>query len=391
MPVSVAGGHGTLSAVTQTLIGVALLVVGLAVLFLLGRPRPDVPPAGWFPDPSTLDPRQRFWDGRVWTAWVAPAWYPARRGGWFQGRFWGPWVAVLGVGVAVVSVGGSLYASSGRGIVQVVAGGLGMALVCLAFAWFVDRQIGLREVAHVGQLAAATVAGCGAALLAATANQAVLHSFGWSGALAAVGVVEELAKYLVPIVLYRLHRYRDPRAGIVVALGSGFGFAILETVSYSLLGVSGNLPSVCGSRPVTIPPAANVVLQTLRIFTTEPVHWLWTATAVAVGWRLWHLYGRRGTIAALGTLAAVIVAHSANDLSSLASCAGVAATLGLLVAHGGLLVLSYLAFKAALRATTPPTLVGLVSWGWTPTRLPRPRPTVMPDRPSDMGQGALED
>jgi hypothetical protein len=47
-----------------------------------------------------------------------------------------------------------------------------------------------------------------------------------------VGVIEETAKLVVPVILYLLWRPRDPRGGIIVGIASGMGFATLETMGY---------------------------------------------------------------------------------------------------------------------------------------------------------------
>lgn len=375
----------------EVAVGAVLLLGGLLALFLLGRrPRPDVPPAGWVPDPSTHLARLRFWDGQAWTPWVAPAWEAAPVRGWFSGRFWGPWVAVGLAAVAVTVAGGNLYLSGHNLVVLLASSVAAMGLACLATYRFVARQIGLDEVVSWAPVCAAAVAGAGSALLlAANLNRAVYASFGWQGALSAVGPIEELAKFLVPGLMFLLHRYRNPRAGIGVALGAGFGFAISEVVDYALLMGHGQALDVCGTGAATVTPTTTVAATIVRIFGVESVHWMWTATAVAVGWRLWRLYGPRGALGGLGALLGVMAAHSANDTSALFACGNVGLQVLLLLGHFVLLGLSYVAFKYVLRQNTPPSLVGLVSRGWSPTRLARPR-ALPPAQPSHVGQGALE-
>jgi protease PrsW len=47
-----------------------------------------------------------------------------------------------------------------------------------------------------------------------------------------VGLIEEAAKLVVPLVVLLLSRYRGAAAGVVVGVASGMGFATLETMGY---------------------------------------------------------------------------------------------------------------------------------------------------------------
>lgn len=47
-----------------------------------------------------------------------------------------------------------------------------------------------------------------------------------------VGLIEESAKLVVPLVVLLITRYRDPRAGVIVGVASGMGFPTLETMGY---------------------------------------------------------------------------------------------------------------------------------------------------------------
>jgi protease PrsW len=60
----------------------------------------------------------------------------------------------------------------------------------------------------------------------------------------AIGLIEELAKLIVPLIFYFLGRYRSEAAGIVLGVASGMGFAAFETMGYgfvSLMQSRGNL------------------------------------------------------------------------------------------------------------------------------------------------------
>ena len=54
-----------------------------------------------------------------------------------------------------------------------------------------------------------------------------------------IGIIEEAAKLIVPVILYLLWRPQDPRSGVIIGIASGMGFAILETMGYGFQGPDG--------------------------------------------------------------------------------------------------------------------------------------------------------
>lgn len=352
-------------------LGVLLLAAGGAVAYLRAPRTSGVPAPGWFPDPASDEPRRRFWDGRAWTGHLAQGDVPADRGRRFRGRFWGPWVMWLLGSLAVLLAGTAVYRATGQvhviGIVSLVS----MSGVCWAFYRFVDRQLALRDVIGPLQVVAVAVATSGAVLLVAgPLNSWVIDTWGIRAATASVGLVEESTKLLVPLALFLLGTYRDPRAGIAIGLASGFGFAVTETTQYAYQLPQAGGPSFCSGVSISTDPASVAQAQVARIFMVSPLHWLWTGIAVAIAWRLWHLYGRRGTPAAVGGVLLVMVVHSLNDSSATAFCdqPEVGALVNTL--KFALLPLMYLVFRAAARRSTPPQLVARTSRGWTPPHLP---------------------
>ena len=90
-----------------------------------------------------------------------------------------------------------------------------------------------------------------------------------------IGVIEEGAKLIVPLVFFFLGRYRSEAAGIVLGVASGMGFAAFETMGYgfvSLLQSRGNLVFV------------DWVLL-LRGLISPAGHASWTGLVCAVLWR----------------------------------------------------------------------------------------------------------
>lgn len=355
---------------TLVVIGAILFLAGTAVAFIAGRPRDGVPAPGWFPDPASRVARQRFWDGRAWTGQMADGGRASERGSRLRGSFWGSWVWRLLAAVVVLLVGSVLYQSSGNIHVMGLASLLGMAGVCWAFYGFVSRRLALHDVVGSLTIVSVVVGTSGAVLLiAANINSWIINGAGITTATAWVGVVEEGTKLLVPLLLFVLGRYRDPRAGIALGLASGFGFAITETTQYAYATATASGPNFCGTGTLDATPAAVVQEQIFRVFTVSPLHWLWTGIAAAIAWRLWHLYGRRGMWGALGGIALVMVVHSLNDSSATAFCDDPAASTVAVVLRWVLVVVMYVVFRAWARKSVPPQLVGVVGRGWVPRRL----------------------
>jgi protease PrsW len=90
-----------------------------------------------------------------------------------------------------------------------------------------------------------------------------------------IGLIEESAKLIVPLVFYFLGRYRSEAAGIVIGVATAAGFAGLETMGYgfvTLLQSKGNLGVL------------DEVLV-LRGLTSPAGHIAWTGLVCAVLWR----------------------------------------------------------------------------------------------------------
>lgn len=117
-----------------------------------------------------------------------------------------------------------------------------------------------------------------------------------------IGLIEESAKLIVPLVFYFLGRYRSEAAGIVLGVATAMGFAALETMGYgfvTLLQSRGNLGVL-----------DEVLL--LRGLTSPAGHAAWTGIVCAVLWREraktghatlnWRVVGAFATAVALHAL-----------------------------------------------------------------------------------------
>ena len=111
-------------------------------------------------------------------------------------------------------------------------------------------------------------------VVAGTLEYDVIRTLGFLPKLG-IGVIEESAKLIVPLVFYFLGRYRSEAAGIVLGVTTAAGFAALETMGYgfvSLLGSKGNLGIL-----------DEVLL--VRGLSSPAGHMSWTGLVCAVLWR----------------------------------------------------------------------------------------------------------
>ena len=111
-------------------------------------------------------------------------------------------------------------------------------------------------------------------VVAGTLEYDVLRSLGFLPKLG-IGLIEEGAKLIVPLVFFFLGRYRSEAAGIVLGVATAAGFASLETMGYgfvSLLQSRGNLGIL-----------DEVLL--VRGLTSPAGHMSWTGLVCAVLWR----------------------------------------------------------------------------------------------------------
>jgi RsiW-degrading membrane proteinase PrsW (M82 family) len=139
-----------------------------------------------------------------------------------------------------------------------------------------------------------------------------------------VGVIEEAAKLIVPVLLYLLWRPTDPRGGVIIGVAAGTGFATLETMGYGFqaLLASGNIAAVDGT-------------LLLRGLLSPACHIAWTGMTVAMLWRIRPARRRgRAVLAFLVTYLAAVVLHATWDGSSSLAVHVVVAVIGLVVLVG---------------------------------------------------------
>ncbi|PRY15193.1 PrsW family glutamic-type intramembrane protease [Kineococcus rhizosphaerae] len=136
-----------------------------------------------------------------------------------------------------------------------------------------------------------------------------------------VGVIEEFAKLIVPLVLFLVLRPKDPRGGVVVGVAAGTGFAVLETMGYGFQELL---------RARSIAAVDGELL--LRGLLSPACHIAWTGMTVAVLWRIPTARHRvRAVWAFVATYAAAVALHATWDSSGSQLVHLVVAVVGLVV------------------------------------------------------------
>jgi RsiW-degrading membrane proteinase PrsW (M82 family) len=122
--------------------------------------------------------------------------------------------------------------------------------------------------------------------------------------LLAVGLIEEAAKLIVPLVFFLRWRYRSEMAGLLFGLASGMGFAALETLGYAFTALIASRGNV---------GLAEFVLL-VRGFLSPAGHAAWTALVTATLWRERVHHGHAGlTRATLGAYLLAVALHTLWD------------------------------------------------------------------------------
>ena len=184
---------------------------------------------------------------------------------------------------------------------------LGAFLVPITFVAYLYERLPDWEV-PLPPLAVCFVWGGGlGTVVAGTLEYDLLRGLGVL-ALLGIGLIEEGAKLILPLIFYFHGRYRSERAGIVLGVATAMGFAALETMGYgfvALLQSRGNL----------------VVLDEVllaRGLTSPAGHAAWTGVVCAVLWRERLRRGRpvlNGKV--VGAFATAVVLHTLWDAFNL--------------------------------------------------------------------------
>lgn len=225
-----------------------------------------------------------------------------------HGRAW--WKRLSWVGVLVAGVG--FYLLVLRTLVAteninffpslILLGSVTVPATVLVFAWDTGRQpaVSVRIVAVT-----AVCGGIVGTLAAGTLEYDALRRLGTLPMLA-VGVIEELAKMVVPAILLLIVRRPKPGAGLIVGVASGMGFATLETMGYGFT-------ALLEARSL----AAVDETLLLRALLAPAGHVAWTGMTVAALWNI-PIAPRKGraVLLALAAFVVAVILHTAWDGSN---------------------------------------------------------------------------
>jgi len=210
------------------------------------------------------------------------------------------WVLVIGV-AAYLLVLRTLVATENLNFVPslILLGSIVVPASVLVFAASNGRQV---LVPATVTALVAVLGGVIGTVAAGTLEYDALHRLG-ALPMIMVGLIEEAAKLIVPVLVLVLARHRSPRAGVVIGVASGMGFATLETMGYgfSALLSSGSLVSV-----------EQTLL--LRALLSPAGHVAWTGLTVAALWAVGSAPHRgRAVLRLVGVFLAAVLLHAAWD------------------------------------------------------------------------------
>src|SRR5919107_3434157 len=184
---------------------------------------------------------------------------------------------------------------------------LGAFLVPVAFLTYLYERLPKWEVPLPPLAVCFVWGGVLGTVVAGTLEYDLLRGLGVF-ALLGVGLIEEVAKLIFPLIFYFLGRYRSEGAGILLGVSTAMGFAALETMGYgftTLLQSGGNLGVL-----------DEVLLA--RGLTSPAGHAAWTGLVCAVLWRERKRAGRGGGGGqGFGAFATAVVVHALWDTFSL--------------------------------------------------------------------------
>lgn len=348
-----------------------------------------IPAAGVYPTGSPGV--SRGWDGHAWAldshldphAPALPAWQRRPLAVLGHPLFWlwfGTWI--VGIALAGVAVSNQSWALLWASAVIGTTGPL------LALTLFIRSRLVLGQAistkAFIGWgLVSGVVAFAWALAVDAVWDSLVnAGSDSWQSQIMA-GPAEESGKILVVVILYVFGRYRDPRAGVALALFSGMVFGWLEGIEYALVDEQPSSAAAIHHAQAVAQtfsePALVQVTAIARPF-VEMFHPLTAVFIAAVAWR-WGWVRHRFWPALFAAWLVAAAVHSLNDLSPITDWLGDSAFInGLPTLVGGVVLFLQILVLAALtyviltrptaRESAPPNALAVNPPKWRP-RIPK--------------------
>jgi protease PrsW len=191
------------------------------------------------------------------------------------------WLWILSVGIILFFILDAIVQNpSNSGFVPVVVI-LGALVVPVAFVAYFYEHIRDRDISRPF-LAVCFLIGRGIGVgAAATVEYSTLSTLD-PGSLAVIGLIEESAKMIFPLVAFMVWRFRHEADGLIIGVTAGMGFAALETMGYGFSTLVQNNNSI---------DALNQVLI-VRGLLSPAGHAAWTGIICATLWRERELAGQ---------------------------------------------------------------------------------------------------
>ena len=280
------------------------------------RLAPPTPAAGTYPTGAAG--LSRDWDGHAW------AWHPQSDSSAAAFPKWHhrPWLVFAHPSfwlwfLSALASGGLAYLYTVTNSVAFVWVGaiIGCVGAAAALVIFLDRRVRFSEVVSWPEFVLWGALGGSIAIGISYVGEGALG--GGMLSTASAGPFEESTKILIPVVLFLIGWYRDPRAGFAIALACGATFGILEGIEYiamhpdmAIRGVRVNHP---GDSDQEMKSVMVVAWATYRP-TFELVHPLLVGFTAAIAWR-WAAVRKHFWLPLLVAVVVAATLHSIIDVT----------------------------------------------------------------------------
>jgi RsiW-degrading membrane proteinase PrsW (M82 family) len=229
-------------------------------------------------------------------------------------RYFKPWLQILVIGTLLfIAVSQALRITDNPNFFPTVIM-LGAFIVPIAFIAYFYEHVQHREISTALLTTCFIVGGVIGSVTAGLLEYQTLQQLNIGGLLG-VGVIEESAKLIFPIIMFVRWRYQHEADGLLFGIAAGMGFAALETMGYGLVTFIQSKGDIGTLEQVLI----------IRGFLSPAGHAAWTGFVCAV---LWREREKKGHISinwgVIGAFLLAIVLHVLWDTVNSLGGAGVA-------------------------------------------------------------------
>lgn len=215
-------------------------------------------------------------------------------------KFFQPWFHVLFFGVIlfILTLQATIITANTNYLPTLLL--LGAFIVPVAFVTYFYEYVKHREISIPTLTICFVAGGVLGSIFAGVIETGTLTSLDVPG-LFGVGLIEESAKLIFPLIMYAGWRYRHEADGLLFGIAAGMGFAALETMGYgltTLIDSNGDINSL-----------TQVLLA--RGLVSPAGHAAWTGFVCAVLWRERERHGKPSfNWRVIGAFITAIVLHA---------------------------------------------------------------------------------